>query len=423
VLRLVERIHRGVGTNPEAEAEGVAPGGQPVARVRRSAHIVFRLQDSQLPDLTLLLRGEVGFASYPQLTAVAVAGGEECPLSRADVELLLELGGSEFVPAESLGAAPETIERLVDAGLLVADDDAGTAPDEAVDANHWSGWAAAYHSASRWRGVDFAELDLVDADEGALAEAAEQLIRAHGEPPPHFHSVAGVEPRVPLPRTEPGGQFYDVLRARRTTRSFDRDSSLPLDRVSTLLATTFGCRGLAPLGEHGMIVKKTSPSGGGLHPTEAYPIVVRVDGLEPGVYHYEVGSHSLALLEPLPVEEAEELALAFACGQTYLAGAAMYVVMTSRFARLNWKYRDHDRAYVVALMDVAHLSQTFYLVSTELGLGAFLTAAINVGDIDARLGIDGFAEGAVAICGCGVPLPAPGPFEPAFDAFSPENGS
>lgn len=394
-----------------------------MARVRRSAHIVFCLQDRQLPDVTLLLRGETRLASYPQLIAVALPGGEERAVSGADVELLLELSSTEFVPAESLGATPETIERLVDAGLLVADDGGATAPDEVVDANHWSGWAAAYHSVSRWRGVDFAEFDLVDADASALAEAAEQLIREHGEPPPHFHSVAGAGRRVPLSREEPGGQLYDVLRARRTTRSFDRESSVPLEHVSTLLATTFGCRGLAPLGEHGMIVKKTSPSGGGLHPTEAYPIVVRVAGVEPGIYHYEVGSHSLALMEPLSAEEAEQLALSFACGQTYLGGACMYVVMTSRFARLNWKYRDHDRAYVVALMDAAHLSQTFYLVSTELGLGAFLTAAINVGDIDERLGIDGFAEGAVAICGCGVPLPAPGPFEPAFDAFPSAEGS
>ena len=339
------------------------------------------------------------------------------------MERLLELSPTEFVPPESLGVTQETIERLVGAGLLVVDDGAASTIDEVVDGNHWNAWAAAYHSVTRWRGVDFAELDLVEADEGALAEAAEQLIREHGEPPPHFHARPAAAERVQLPEAELSGQFYDVLRARRTTRSFDRDSSLALERVSTLLGTTFGCRGLAPLGEAGMIVKKTSPSGGGLHPTEAYPIVVRVDGLRPGLYHYEVGSHSLALLEPLSAEGAEQLALAFECGQTYLGGACMYVVMTSRFARLNWKYRDHDRAYVVALMDAAHLSQTFYLVSTELGLGAFVTAAINVGDIDDRLGIDGFAEGAVAICGCGVPLPAPGPFEPVFDAFVPEKGS
>ena len=53
------------------------------------------------------------------------------------------------------------------------------------------------------------------------------------------------------------------------------------------------------------------------------------------------------------------------------------------------------------LMDAAHLSQTLYLVCTELGLGAFVTGAINNQDIDEHLHVDGFGEGSIAVLGCG----------------------
>jgi nitroreductase len=47
----------------------------------------------------------------------------------------------------------------------------------------------------------------------------------------------------------------------------------------------------------------------------------------------------------------------------------------------------------VALMDAAHLAQTFYPVCAELGLGAFVTAAVNGANIEKRLGLDLFTEG------------------------------
>jgi nitroreductase len=70
-------------------------------------------------------------------------------------------------------------------------------------------------------------------------------------------------------------------------------------------------------------------------------------------------------------------------------------------------------------MDAAHLSQTFYLVCADLGLGAFVTAAINGANIEERLGLDGFGEGALAVCGCGVPAGGASPLEPEFLPYIP----
>jgi SagB-type dehydrogenase family enzyme len=88
--------------------------------------------------------------------------------------------------------------------------------------------------------------------------------------------------------------------------------------------------------------------------------------------------------------------------------------LAARFDRAFWKYRNHPKAFGALLMDAAHLSQTLYLVATELGLGAFVTAAINNVDIEERLGLDGYEEGVLAVCGCGRPAAEPSPFDPEF---------
>lgn len=68
---------------------------------------------------------------------------------------------------------------------------------------------------------------------------------------------------------------------------------------------------------------------------------------------------------------------------------------------------------------VGHLSQTFYLACAELGLGAFVTAAINNADIDDRLGVDGFAQGSLAIVGCGPLVEESSYLQPEFAAHRP----
>ena len=192
---------------------------------------------------------------------------------------------------------------------------------------------------------------------------------------------------------------------------------MTLDQLATILGTVWGCHGLAGFSDEVAMIKKTSPSGGGLHPIEVYPLVRDVDGVSAGLYHYNVRDHALELRSSLTPRQVEELALEFTAGQAYFAPAHVLFVMAGRFTRSFWKYRNHARAYGVLLMDAGHLSQTFYLVCTELGLGAFVTAAINGADVEEALGIDGYREGALVICGCGPPAPAPPGLEPYFGSY------
>jgi len=95
------------------------------------------------------------------------------------------------------------------------------------------------------------------------------------------------------------------------------------------------------------------------------------------------------------------------------------VVMAARFDRLFWKYRRHTKAWRVVHLDVGHLSQTMYLSAADLGLGAFVTAAINDHAIEHALGLQTLKEGAIAIVGFGPRLPVNATLE--LDNLTPIN--
>jgi putative peptide maturation dehydrogenase len=365
------------------------------------------------------------------LLAISILRGTEFAISEDDFELLSGLPSDRWVDADDL--APDDrarVSELAERGLVVTtDDDPLLAElrrkDEQLAAGQWNIYAALFHSLTTWRDVDLSRHfggdhgELPVPPDGAVAS----FIERHGKPPAHFHRVERGGRALELPLTRRDGGVFDGLANRKTTRAFDSAAALTLEELSVVLYEVFGCRGLAAIGEDVAAVKKTSPSGGSLHPIEAYVLVRAVEGVEPGLYHYRTEDHALEPLEPLTAEEAERLAAEFTCGQTYFATAGALFVLAARFYRSFWKYRKHQRAYGVVLLDAGHLSQTLYLVAGELGLGAFVTAAINGANIDERLGLDPFAEGAVAVCGCGKPAREPSALEPEFVPYVPRRSA
>lgn len=383
-----------------------------MARYRRTAYVFLYCQDTGFVDVEALLSGRVEPIALPRVLGLSALTGAPQELSEMELDLFLRLPVREWARVDDEACAV----RLAAKGLLVSDaDDAELLElrrrDETLAAGQWHVLAALQHFLTRWKGENvWNELA------GVELAAAERTVAAWGPPPPVFHSTGGDV--VPLPDPSRDGPFFELLGRRRTTRSFDTDDSMSAEELSVLLFHTFGAHGSARFDGDLVAVRKTSPSGGGLHPTEAYPLVRDVDGVGPGVYHYDVGRHALELITPIPADEVGELAVEIAAGQPFARDAHATVVLATRFARNFWKYRKHDRAYAVLLMDAAHLSQTFYLVCAELGLGAFVTAAVNGADAEERLGLDGFSVGALALLGCGRPG-APGALDPAFMPFTP----
>lgn len=376
-----------------------------MTRFRRTKYVFVYFEDREFLDIGCLLRGEAVVAPLRQILAVSVLTGKEHVLSRAELDLLTSVPSDEWT--ERGGRDAEVLTGLARKGLAVSDAADDTLRelrrrDESLASSQWNIYAALYHFLTKWKDVDVdlpvdepPELDVLEAGETAA------FVEAYGPPPRHFHSVPSAYATA-LPLTERAGGIWDTLARRQTTRTFAR-APISLQELSLVLRYSFGCRAYSRVPGDVVLLRKTSPSGGALHPTEVYPLIRHVEDVDPGLYHYNVERHELELLSGLAPDEGADVAFELASGQPFVRDTPALFLLTTRFYRNFWKYRRHRRAYAVLLMDAAHLTQTFYLVCTELGLGAFVTAAINGANIEERLGLDPFSEGALAMCGCGRP--------------------
>lgn len=295
----------------------------------------------------------------------------------------------------------DAVAALVEAGVLLAEDDPRAARDDEI-ARHWSTWspeASFFHYTTQ---------DVYDGLEQATSArtAGEEHEGQEGQEGP---AAVGVftgypdAPRVLLPRppadlSVPYGQ---VLYARRTVRDFT-DSPVPLDVLATLLAASFGPVHFIDCGL-GALYLRTSPQGGARQELDVYVGVRNVTGVAPGWYHYNGLQHSLELLtEGLSRDEAAHL-----CADQEWAGAASFlVVLAARLERMSVKYPT-PRCYRVSLLNAGHLGQTFALTATALGLGPAQTGAFRDSALAERCTLDNTGHTPLYVLAAGPPHPEP----------------
>ena len=367
-------------------------------RVRRCATLYLEPREDTAFDLASLLAGGDGLARTRRWVALAPHLGEEVEVDADERELLGMLSPERWVSSTEFPAqARPALRRLLKAGLAIGSSRAHAAQrgrDQRLRDAHWHPLAATLHAFTRWDDAD-AIRNMQDSQTETAAEMREVL----GPPPPEAGAVGDAGSRIPLARV--AGNDFDALLARRATcRNFDPVRPLPQELFAQLLQRVFAAQAEVRVGDDTAFLKKSSPSGGGLHPTEAYLVVQHVEGLAPGLYHYHATAHAL---EPLPAPELplREFLMQAVAQQYWFADAHAAVVLVPRFDRTFWKYRRHMKGYRVVALEAGHLSQTLYLAATEAGLGAFITAAINEKPLEAALGLDPVREGALAVCGFG----------------------
>lgn len=381
-------------------------------KIRRCAVLYIEPREELDIDWSALFAGVSTLAASTRWVVLAPHLDCEIDIDAAELAALGAISQTIWLAHDSAVAqhGAESIGRLLELGLLLATNEeeangettAAPLPaalaalrerDETLRSQHWRGLSALTHTYSRWRDVR--------TETGMEAPSFDELLERHGNPPPPVQQVTGNGPAIALPPAD-GGLLDETLLRRYTGRNYDTSASLSLAVATRLLQRTFGAQELRHIGPHANVLKKTSPSGGGLHPVEAFVLIQRVDGVAPGLYHYHPLDHALVPLRTVTSEEAAALALQMVAEQDWLADAAMQVVMVGRVERTFWKYRNHHKAYRALALDTGHLSQTFYLLATEAGLPAFITAAINDVDIEQMLGLDHLRHAVIAVCGCGV---------------------
>ncbi|QPJ60710.1 MAG: SagB/ThcOx family dehydrogenase [Candidatus Nitronauta litoralis] len=193
---------------------------------------------------------------------------------------------------------------------------------------------------------------------------------------------------LPGKETWPNGinDFDQVIKERRSVRTFgEKPVSLP--ELSKILFQTFGISGEIPIPGGGAQYLRTSPSGGALYPAEIYLAIRNVEGLEKGLYHYQVSSHSLEVLELLDPTEKLNEAL---CGQEYCEQASIVFLISGFIARTKYKYG--ERGYRYVLLDIGHLGQNLYLSCAALNFGIMTTCGFFDDLVNKFLKIDGTSE-------------------------------
>lgn len=93
---------------------------------------------------------------------------------------------------------------------------------------------------------------------------------------------------------------------------------------------------------------RINPSAGALYPNELYVQVRGIDGLEDGIYHYDVQGSSLVFLAPISANYGLE---AFLGNNQRVNGYLFFV--SSAYFRSSWKYG--DRAIRYCFLDAGHL--------------------------------------------------------------------
>lgn len=183
----------------------------------------------------------------------------------------------------------------------------------------------------------------------------------------------------------------DILLRRHSHREYGA-KPLSIDQLSFLL---WACQGVHriepdPVGS-GSVTYRTAPSANALHPFETYIAVLRVEGLNPGLYRYLAIEHAL-----LPLRESADVwdeVMAANLGGDFARNGAAYLVWTAIPARTTYVYSIVS-GKIIAL-DAGHMCENLYLAAEVVNAGVCAMGAFYQDKMDAALGVSGDEEFAV----------------------------
>ncbi len=201
---------------------------------------------------------------------------------------------------------------------------------------------------------------------------------------------------LPEPDLDGGLPTAQAIAARRSTRDYVATAMTPAE-LSRLLFLTSG----VAADKFGN-ARRTAPSSGALYPIEVYAVVHRVDGIDPGVYHYAYREHAL---ERVRGGDFRQHVVDHGIAQEFLGECGVVLYLTMILQRMRPKYQ--DRSYRYGLLEAGHLGENAYLAATSMGLGACGVGAFMDDAMNEMLGVDGVEEAAVYMLAAGRVTGAP----------------
>jgi SagB-type dehydrogenase family enzyme len=217
--------------------------------------------------------------------------------------------------------------------------------------------------------------------------------RLASQGPLHLNGLPRVE--LPSPRAPIEMSLEDAISRRRSGRNFSLHA-MDGKHLATLLYLANGVRHVEHAG--GVVYyHRNVPNAGNLGSVEIFPVVLNVDNVPPGIYHFDALYHDLACLRGGQFDSWLKELVFF---QMEFGSAAVALVLTSAVGRMQAKYG--PRGYRLGVCDVGHVSQNLYLVGAGLGLEVCATAGFVDEQLDRALGLDGVTTASmlVLLVGC-----------------------
>jgi SagB-type dehydrogenase family enzyme len=209
--------------------------------------------------------------------------------------------------------------------------------------------------------------------------------------PPIYKTYADAPTTLlPKPTFSETNSLWEILNQRRSRRRYTNDP-VSVTTLATLLWATQGIT-LSTSGYQ----FRTAPSAGALYPVETYLSVHRVEGLQQGIYHFNV--IDFALEEIATGNFGEHLTRA-ALDQAMVGRGAVVFIWTGIILRAMWKYRNRCVRYIC--MDAGHIAQNLQLAATALGLGCCTIGAFYDEEINEVLEVDGEEETTIYLAAVG----------------------
>jgi SagB-type dehydrogenase family enzyme len=196
--------------------------------------------------------------------------------------------------------------------------------------------------------------------------------------------------QVPLPRPRDRSRsLLELLRSRRSRRELA--GPLSFRQLSTILQHALGPNLVFEVEPEGFTQAwRAWPSAGGLYPIDTYVVAQSVDGLDPGVYHYNI---STASLERLKTRASGEVLRDGFFWQEWVTTAAAAILLVASFERTQAKYG--ERGYRLVMLDAGHAGQNVLLVAEQEKVSACAVAGFCDDALARDLDLDGVDEAVV----------------------------
>lgn len=185
--------------------------------------------------------------------------------------------------------------------------------------------------------------------------------------------VVGGELLLPLPKRISSITVEEAILLRKSVREW-RDSPITIEQLSMILWASQGV-----VEEVDGWLRRASPSAGATYPLELYVVVgeksvslSNEEYVEAGVYKYDYKRHSLKLIKAGDFRSDLWKAT---LRQDWVKEAPVSLIICAVYERTTWRYGERGIRYVH--IEVGHVGQNIYLMSTALGLGTVAVGAFH----------------------------------------------